>query len=97
MPGVFLLQNGRVLRSYRHANPYERPDYEALALGLAREPALLNCFRQTLARNLDTCPLFDTDRFRRHIEAAYATMWEICQRGEAPHAVAVEADLQSRA
>ncbi len=48
------------------------PDYEALALRLAREPGRLDGFRQTLARNLDTCPLFDTDKFRRHIETAYA-------------------------
>jgi len=67
-------------------------DYEALALRLAREPALLDGFRQTLARNLQTCPLFDTDKFRRHLETAYATMWEIWQRGEAPRAFAVESD-----
>jgi protein O-GlcNAc transferase len=73
------------------------PDYEALALRLACEPALLDRFRQALARNLETCALFDTDRFRRHIEAAYVTMWEIWQRGETPHAFAVEADLQPRA
>jgi hypothetical protein len=28
--------------------------------------------------------LFDTERFRRHIEAAYLEMWEIWQRGEQP-------------
>jgi protein O-GlcNAc transferase len=50
-----------------------------------------------LARNLDTCPLYDTDRFRRHIEAAYTTMWEIWQRGEAPRAFAVEPDPLPRA
>ena len=33
--------------------------------------------------------IFDTDRFRRHIEAAYASMWEIFQKGEAPRAFAV--------
>ena len=27
---------------------------------------------------------FDTDRFRRHIEAAYTTMWETWRRGEGP-------------
>jgi predicted O-linked N-acetylglucosamine transferase (SPINDLY family) len=72
------------------------PDYEALALRLAREPGRLDGFRQTLARNLDTCPLFDTDKFRRHLETAYATMWEIWQRGEAPRAFAVEGDMQPR-
>jgi hypothetical protein len=33
--------------------------------------------------------LFDTDRFRRHIESAYVTMWEIWQRGEKPRAFEV--------
>jgi peroxiredoxin len=31
MPGVFLLHDGRVVQSFRHANAYDRPDYEALA------------------------------------------------------------------
>jgi predicted O-linked N-acetylglucosamine transferase (SPINDLY family) len=59
--------------------------YEALALRLAGDPALLAATRQKLARNRDTSPLFDTDRFRRSIEAAYTTMWERHQRGEGPH------------
>jgi protein O-GlcNAc transferase len=37
------------------------------------------------------CPLFDTDRFRRHIEAAYLTAWEIWRRGERPRSFAVPA------
>ena len=36
-------------------------------------------------------PLFDTDRFRRHVESAYTTMWERYQRGETPRSFAVEA------
>ena len=35
---------------------------------------------------------FDTDRYRRHLEAAYATMWQIWQRGEKPRSFAVEAE-----
>jgi len=31
MPGVFLLHRGRVLRSFRHTRPSDRPDYLALA------------------------------------------------------------------
>ena len=34
--------------------------------------------------------LFDSDRFRRHIEAAYTRMWEIWQRGEGPRSFRVE-------
>jgi predicted O-linked N-acetylglucosamine transferase (SPINDLY family) len=66
-------------------------DYEALALRLARDPALLAAFRQRLARNRETFPLFDTARFTRHLEAAYTTMWERRQRGEEPESFAVEA------
>src|SRR5207302_2474283 len=65
-------------------------DYEALALALARDNARLNAIREKLARNRDIHPLFDTDRFRRHIEAAYLRMWEIWQRGETPRSFAVE-------
>jgi predicted O-linked N-acetylglucosamine transferase (SPINDLY family) len=64
-------------------------DYEALALKLAQEPAMLGTLRTKLARQRDACPLFDTERFRRHIEAAYFTMHERAQRGEPPKGFAV--------
>ncbi len=60
------------------------PDYEALALKLARDPAMLAVIRAKLLHNRDTCPLFNTGRFARHIEAAYTTKWETWQRGEPP-------------
>jgi predicted O-linked N-acetylglucosamine transferase (SPINDLY family) len=63
--------------------------YEALALRLAREPTRLRGLRDRLAQNRTTHPLFDTDRFRRHIESAYRQMWEIAERGEAPRHFAV--------
>ena len=66
------------------------PDYEALALQLATDKPRLAELRLRLARNRVTHPLFDTDLFRRHIEAAYVTMWEKTQRGEAPATFAVE-------
>jgi predicted O-linked N-acetylglucosamine transferase (SPINDLY family) len=58
--------------------------YEMLAVRLAREPARLAALRQTLARHRETHPLFDTARFTRAIEAAYATMWNRAQRGLPP-------------
>ena len=64
-------------------------EYEALALKFAREPTLLAAIKAKLANNRDTCPLFDTARFARHIEAAYTTMWERQQRGELPEGFAV--------
>jgi predicted O-linked N-acetylglucosamine transferase (SPINDLY family) len=56
-------------------------DYEALALKLAANRGLLADIKARLARNRTICPLFDTDRFRRHMESAYITMWERYQSG----------------
>lgn len=70
-------------------------DYQALALRLAKDRALLSGFRQRLARNRATCPLFDTDRFARDIETAYTMMWERSQRGEPPGGFAVDAAAEA--
>ena len=64
-------------------------EYEALALKLAHEPAFLAAMKAKLAQSRETCPLFDTVRFTRHIEAAYVTMWERYQRRETPEAFTV--------
>ncbi len=64
-------------------------EYEARALALAREPRVLADLRARLTHNRGSAPLFDSDRFRRHLEAAYIGMWERQQRGEPPAAFAV--------
>ena len=64
-------------------------DYEALALRLATNQLLRSEFRERLRKNRLECSLFDTDRFCRHIEAAYMTMWELWQRGERPRSFSV--------
>jgi predicted O-linked N-acetylglucosamine transferase (SPINDLY family) len=64
-------------------------EYAALALRLARDPAALAATKAKLAANRDTTALFDTARFTRHLESAYATMIERHWRGEAPAAFAV--------
>jgi predicted O-linked N-acetylglucosamine transferase (SPINDLY family) len=69
---------------------YTLEEYEALALRLAREPSMLSALRERLRHNRLTHPLFDTDRLRRHIEAAYTQMWELWQRGERPRSFSVE-------
>jgi protein O-GlcNAc transferase len=64
-------------------------DYEALARKLATDRELLQSIRRKLEENRGTCPLFDTDRFRRHLETAYSMMWEFHLRGESPRSFAV--------
>ncbi len=65
-------------------------EYEALALRLAQNKLLLGDVKARLARNRNACALFDTARFTRHVEAAYLTMWQRQQRGEAPASFAVQ-------
>ena len=49
-------------------------DYEARALELAKNPALLAATKQKLLRNRRATPLYDSARFRQAIEAAYEKM-----------------------
>ena len=65
-------------------------DYETLARTLARDTDMLSTVRARLAQNRRTHPLFDTGRFCRHIEAAYAAMHERSARGEPPESFAVD-------
>lgn len=65
--------------------------YEALALRLATDRPLLRGFRDRLDQNRLSFPLFDSDRFCRHIESAYTIMWDLWQRGEPPRAFSVDA------
>jgi predicted O-linked N-acetylglucosamine transferase (SPINDLY family) len=76
---------GRVAASLLHAVGLpelitETPeDYEALALTLARDPALLKRYRDRLAKR--DAALFDTAAFARKIEAAYAEMLRAAAQG----------------
>ncbi|HEX5863722.1 MAG TPA: tetratricopeptide repeat protein [Casimicrobiaceae bacterium] len=50
-------------------------DYEVLALKLATEPGLLAGYRQRLAANRASAPLFDMTRYARDFEAAMEHIW----------------------
>ena len=63
--------------------------YEALIVALARDPARLRLLRRKLVDNRLRAPLFDTDRYRRHVETAYTTMWDRWQQGEPARDIAV--------
>jgi protein O-GlcNAc transferase len=66
-------------------------EYGTLAQKLASDSALLGPLRERLSQNRLSHPLFDTARLTRHIEAAYATMTEMRERGEPPKSFSVEA------
>jgi predicted O-linked N-acetylglucosamine transferase (SPINDLY family) len=58
--------------------------YERLALHLARDKAAHAELKAKIGRNRTGCALFDTAGFARHLEAAYATMFENHLRGREP-------------
>jgi protein O-GlcNAc transferase len=65
--------------------------YEALALGLARDPERLAALRRRILERCRTSPLFDAERYARHFEAAYRIMTERYRAGLAPEGFAVPA------
>jgi predicted O-linked N-acetylglucosamine transferase (SPINDLY family) len=66
--------------------------FEALAVALAGDPPRLADIRQRLAENRLTTPLFDTPRYARHLEAAYAMIHARYQTGLAPQTMRVESE-----
>ena len=59
-------------------------EYETLAIELATNEAKLENIKRKLGKNRLTTPLFDTQLFTRHIEAAYAAMYERYQSDLTP-------------
>jgi predicted O-linked N-acetylglucosamine transferase (SPINDLY family) len=51
-------------------------EYEALALQLATDPGLLKSYRERLAANRRTTPLFDMARYARDFEDAMLRVWD---------------------
>ena len=64
-------------------------EYEALAREVARDKKALTALRGKLADSRLSCPLFDADRFRRHLEEAFTTMWEYHRSGNTPASFSV--------
>jgi predicted O-linked N-acetylglucosamine transferase (SPINDLY family) len=64
-------------------------DYAALALRLARDPAALAEVRAKLDANRAIAPLFDSERYARHIENAYEQAYRRCLDGKAPAMIVV--------
>jgi predicted O-linked N-acetylglucosamine transferase (SPINDLY family) len=78
---------GRVAASLLHAVGLpelavgDMADYEALARGLATDPARLAEVRERLRRARDTAPLFDSARTARELDALYLRMAERSRAG----------------
>ena len=51
-------------------------EYVEVAIELATNPEKLTTIKRLLANNRLTTPLFDTQRFTKHIEAAYCAMYD---------------------
>jgi protein O-GlcNAc transferase len=68
---------------------HDRDEYESRALELAKTPALLGELRSRLAAGRHSSPLFDSEKFCRHLESGYRSMWERSERGESAESFAV--------
>jgi predicted O-linked N-acetylglucosamine transferase (SPINDLY family) len=64
-------------------------EYEALAIELASNPTKLAELKSKLMKHRLTKPLFDTQLFTRHIEAAYTAMHERHHAGLPPEHIYV--------
>jgi protein O-GlcNAc transferase len=64
-------------------------EYEHLALDLSADSGRLAALKAKLAGGRASHPLFDTGRYCRHLETAYAAMWERAQRGTVPESFSV--------
>lgn len=63
--------------------------YETMALELATDPSRLAAIKARLADNRLTKPLFDTERFVRHIEAGYDAAYNLFLSGRDPQDIFV--------
>jgi protein O-GlcNAc transferase len=66
-------------------------DYEDRAVALANAPEELAEITQRLRMNIATSPLFDIERYTKHLEAAYAHMVERARNGLEPESFTVPA------
>jgi predicted O-linked N-acetylglucosamine transferase (SPINDLY family) len=65
-------------------------EYEAKAIELAQNPDQLNALKQKLQSNCLSAPLFNTEKITRHIEQAYANVYERYHADLMPENIYVE-------
>jgi protein O-GlcNAc transferase len=59
-------------------------EYGRIAVDLGRNPVKLETLRDKLAFQRQKSPLFNTRLFTRHMETAYAAMWQRCRNNQPP-------------
>lgn len=64
--------------------------YEDMALMLARDPAKLSALTARLRAQRETAPLFDSQRFTRHMEDGYRQAYGRYAEGKAPDDISVK-------
>jgi protein O-GlcNAc transferase len=62
----------------------------AAAIPLATHPDRLRGLRTRLQTERHSRPLFDSERFCRHLETAYTRMWDLWRQGEPPRSFDIE-------
>jgi protein O-GlcNAc transferase len=67
-------------------------EYERRAVRLATHPSELKAIRDKWAAQRTTCALFDTRRFVRNLERAYALIWDDYTAGRPPRQLFVRED-----
>ncbi|NTU96706.1 MAG: tetratricopeptide repeat protein [Chlorobiaceae bacterium] len=71
---------------------HSQEEYEALAVELALFPGTLTAIKEKLECNRLIAPLFDTERFTRHIEQAYTQIYERYHAGLTPDHIFVRTE-----
>ena len=69
--------------------------YRDLAIALAHDRPRMAELRRRCIRARSSGPLFDTQSYTRHLEAAYSTMHGLAQSGAAPAAFCVPRKIAS--
>ena len=70
-------------------------EYEALAIELASHPEQFKSLKDKLSNNLSTAPLYNTSLYTKHLESAYATMYDRYQNGLEPDHIYVNEFLDT--
>ena len=63
---------------------HSHEEYESLALSIATNPNIHSGFKNRLAQNRLSYPLFDIELFTKHLETSYEMMWQRHNEGKPP-------------